>query len=1283
MVLYLEHNKIKTIENGAFQNLVNLRRLHLDNNEITIIKEGTFQNLLSLETLWLYNNEITDVEEGSFKSIPNLHTLSLLNNKITNIKNGTFQKLPNLKSLYMEYNQINKIEKATFQNLANLKNLHLDNNKIMGIEKETFQNLTSLEALYLYKNEIKNIEEGAFQNLGNLRMLSLLHNDITYIGAGTFNTLGNLRTLNLSNNRIQDYEDGTFLFLSSITNIDLRHNSMACRCHLPAFVDYMNQEYSRHVNVFGSCLNEQNRLIEILKYSQCESYKLFQQNLQCQTCSTIMCTDSDVTSCPGAEPVCQNTVSMTSETRKLKRFCSTYRKCTEAMRNNALTCNTKSSETSCVGCCTGKLCSKSGFNEWYNTFEFHLIYTVNPSLTSGSQNQLLNKDISKSLEHEFLSMTGVFEVEHCGMQSNKEIFTISCAVQYKTTKDQVEQNIRDILKTSQTLHNLGIRQDDVEIIGKRAICNEDTILTDNIFLIWPITKVGTFATIPCHANIATRYCSSSTALQQEIPTSHSKIKQKCTPFTGVWQKPNLSQCNNTKWINQKLKDIKIQNIDEGNIEKFSRQLWDISKKSVYFKEEDFQLAVDIHEKMVPLISKVSTNITLNNILLSINNMEDTPEGILDGTEQSNRSVTRMLNIIETIPDKISLEEQQVTVLYSNLGIGVIRVEKDTFNGASFGVLPRNQETKAKTLIYSSSQPEDTMKISISLPRSLFKHLKNEEQSSVSRISFFFIEDDKLYRVIQTSSTKEYSKITSHIISANVLNIQITNLEEPVKISFNLVYQNQQCAYWDESSGQKPRWSTNGCNTTTNGPGDKVVCSCNHLTSFTLLDVEQPSFVLSHVSCGISLVLHILIAIFYGCIKKLRRCLASKILISLCISLAVVNIIFLIGMQPYALKTTAACKAVAALLHYSLIATVMWMGIKVFHAYIVLVTEGESYEKYFMIVSSILAWGLPALITLAVNFTNNYIRVAQVCWLSKTTFYITFLTPVVIVCIFHIIFSFLIQKIMRRHTIQEQKRTAFLSFICVFFLLFLLRFSWLLTFLAFDEAAEVFDKLFSIFNLLQSLLIFLFYCINEKYIRHLICKCAWNQEEEKTMNSSQNLQMQGQPRISKQSTSPQSTSQQSTSPQSTSSQSTSSQSTSQQSTSQQSTSQQSTLQQSISLQSTSLQSTSQQSTSQQSTSQQRTPQPVENSRLTESDLLQVAKHLGPNWKHVGIFLGIDLVSLENIKHDHANNSREQSFQMLTTWFRGSDCKTDRVEILREAIENAECYYALEHLPKDIK
>ncbi|XP_036355742.1 uncharacterized protein LOC118761705 [Octopus sinensis] len=182
----------------------------------------------------------------------------------------------------------------------------------------------------------------------------------------------------------------------------------------------------------------------------------------------------------------------------------------------------------------------------------------------------------------------------------------------------------------------------------RLVCNENTTPTRNGTFYWPMTKIGTNVTIPCHANVATRRCSSRQAAHSEKATIQHMTSPKCSPFTGVWQEPDMSQCYNTERITQQLKNITNEDIDKENVEEVSKALRIISEKSVYFKAEDIDLAVDIQEKMVPLISNVSANITLNNILLSINDMIDTPEEILVEAEQSKRTGKRMLDIIEAI-----------------------------------------------------------------------------------------------------------------------------------------------------------------------------------------------------------------------------------------------------------------------------------------------------------------------------------------------------------------------------------------------------------------------------------------------------------------------------------------------------------------------------------------------------------------------------------------------------------------------------------------------------------
>ncbi|XP_036369832.1 adhesion G-protein coupled receptor G6-like [Octopus sinensis] len=512
--------------------------------------------------------------------------------------------------------------------------------------------------------------------------------------------------------------------------------------------------------------------------------------------------------------------------------------------------------------------------------------------------------------------------------------------------------------------------------------------------------------------------------------------RKCSPFTGVWQEPDMSQCNNTEWITGKLKNITTKGIDEENFEPVSTKLLNISEKSVYFKKEDVDLAVVVLKKMVPLISNVSVNITL----LSINNMINTPEKILVEAEQFNRSVNRMLDIIETIPEQIPLEEQSVTALYSNLGIGATKVEKDTFNGLTYAVSYGTNETEARTEIHqnSNSNVDDTMDF-ISLPKSLLRHMKDEELVNISRISMVSLRDDKLYRVQHKSNTKANTKINSHIFAVNIPNVHapVTNLDEPIRISLHVTdpnATNPQCVYWDESPGRNPHWSAKGCDTSDYEPGKKVFCTCNHLTSFAMLmnvyqnegDLKNSQLlsILSNIGSGISFVCLILTVIIHIYSKTLWKVMASKILVNLCISLAATYLTFLAGFQAYSTEITAVCKAVAALLHYFLLTSFIWMAVEALHIFLGVVVVFNIYQSSFIKKCSILAWGIPAvivIITLAINNTNNYIKSDQACWLDKTAFYAAFLAPVAIILLFNITMFFVVM--WHLNSMQNDKKSV--------------------------------------------------------------------------------------------------------------------------------------------------------------------------------------------------------------------------------------------------------------------
>ncbi|CAI9726805.1 E3 ubiquitin-protein ligase MIB2-like [Octopus vulgaris] len=65
----------------------------------------------------------------------------------------------------------------------------------------------------------------------------------------------------------------------------------------------------------------------------------------------------------------------------------------------------------------------------------------------------------------------------------------------------------------------------------------------------------------------------------------------------------------------------------------------------------------------------------------------------------------------------------------------------------------------------------------------------------------------------------------------------------------------------------------------------------------------------------------------------------------------------------------------------------------------------------------------------------------------------------------------------------------------------------------------------------------------------------------------------------------------------------------------------------------------------------------------------------------IFLGIKVVELEIIMCDHPLKTVDQSFQMLYKWLNRSATGECTVNLLRKALEEAECFYALDYLQEN--
>ena len=91
-------------------------------------------------------------------------------------------------------------------------------------------------------------------------------------------------------------------------------------------------------------------------------------------------------------------------------------------------------------------------------------------------------------------------------------------------------------------------------------------------------------------------------------------------------------------------------------------------------------------------------------------------------------------------------------------------------------------------------------------------------------------------------------------------------------------------------------------------------------------------------------------------RQYRNGVSGQILLNLCLALLFALVVFLGGIEQVDDEST--CIAVAALLHYFVLAAVFWMGVEAFHMFVNIVLDrlpGE-LRRTFVLKCAVVAWG---------------------------------------------------------------------------------------------------------------------------------------------------------------------------------------------------------------------------------------------------------------------------------------------------------------------------------------
>ncbi|XP_064396295.1 adhesion G protein-coupled receptor L3-like isoform X2 [Halichondria panicea] len=379
---------------------------------------------------------------------------------------------------------------------------------------------------------------------------------------------------------------------------------------------------------------------------------------------------------------------------------------------------------------------------------------------------------------------------------------------------------------------------------------------------------------------------------------------------------------------------------------------------------------------------------------------------------------------------------------------------------------------------------------------------------------------------KTNLEMNTTRPVSQVISSQVFsNVKLTNSQAQATFRFTTqkfpadeVAENARCVFWSVSSdAANSTWSTEGVITVSVDEDEQmrvynIVCESSHFTAFAVLvDVTgalndttpEISFALSvvtYVGCSIS-IFFLLLSIFY--FLTLRKELLTKvhnfIHLNLSISLLLGYVVFLSGVET-AVANKGACVFVAALLHYLFTTVCFWMLCEGIMLYLKLVLVFNRISKKWWIFF-IIGWVVPVIpVAISAGLIHDQYGTEEYCWIAvgagdKGAIW-AFVVPMLLVVLVNIFFLLAALRSvynLRKSTMQRSEKKESLKLFSQLFkatviLLPLLGLTWVFGLLSVNSSTIVFAWLFSIFNSLQGLFVFIFHVLRSEKVTNFLKQC---------------------------------------------------------------------------------------------------------------------------------------------------------------------------------------------------
>ncbi|XP_015495087.1 adhesion G protein-coupled receptor G3 isoform X3 [Parus major] len=268
---------------------------------------------------------------------------------------------------------------------------------------------------------------------------------------------------------------------------------------------------------------------------------------------------------------------------------------------------------------------------------------------------------------------------------------------------------------------------------------------------------------------------------------------------------------------------------------------------------------------------------------------------------------------------------------------------------------------------------------IHLPREIFRSLS----SQTVRVVVTVLNIQQLGMFKEVNQTAQV--LDNTVVGITVGESSISGLQDPVQLTFAHGELPQgvtpQCVFWDASKGRAGGWGSSGCVTQ---PGDKrTVCSCDHLTFFTLLlnpaldgSTAKALMAVATAGCAVAMAFSIFTMAFCIFIRYRFRFeetvrINLGLHVNLVGSLFLLNLAFLLNTGLSGRTHPRTCRVLGGVTHYCLLCCFTWTALEGCQLYLLFVKVLGTYIPRYLAKLSLLGWGLPVLVVGVAGVIGTY------------------------------------------------------------------------------------------------------------------------------------------------------------------------------------------------------------------------------------------------------------------------------------------------------------------------